>query len=225
MNSDSIKALVFDVFGTVVDWRGSIIREGESTWRARGVDVDWPAFADAWRGLYQPAMARVRSGNRGFVKLDDLHRENLEQVLTDFGVSGLSDTDKDELNRIWHRLDPWPDTVAGLNRLKSKFIIATLSNGNISLIVNMAKRAKLPWDCVLGSEVSRQYKPHPEAYLNSVAALGLQPQQCLMVAAHNNDLLAAGRTRFESSVRVAHWRARRTSRHGYKGRTRVRICR
>lgn len=192
MSSEQIKALVFDVFGTVVDWRGSIVREGKRVWRERGVDVDWPAFADAWRGLYQPAMERVRSGNIGFVKLDDLHRENLEQVLQDFNVKGLSEQQKDELNRVWHRLDPWPDTVSGLTRLKSKFIIGTCSNGNIALMVNMAKRAGLPWDCILGAEVARQYKPHPDAYLNSVAALDLSPQQCVMVAAHNNDLVAAG---------------------------------
>ncbi|MEM7404822.1 MAG: haloacid dehalogenase type II [Pseudomonadota bacterium] len=187
-----LKALVFDVFGTVVDWRGSIAREGEAVWRARGVDVDWAAFADAWRGLYQPSMERVRSGDRGFVKLDELHRENLDQVLADFGVTALDEASKQDLNRIWHRLDPWPDSVSGLTRLKSRFTIGTLSNGNIALMVNMAKRAGLPWDVILGAEVSRQYKPHPDAYLNTVAALGLDPAECMLVAAHNSDLKAAG---------------------------------
>ena len=188
----TIKACIFDVFGTVVDWRGSIIREGQSEWRQRGVDVDWPAFADAWRSLYQPSMERVRSGKEDFIKLDDLHRDNLEQVLHDFGVTHLSDADKDNLNKVWHRLDPWPDVVNGLTRLKSKFVVGPMSNGNIALMVNMAKRAALPWDVILGAEVSRQYKPHPDSYRRSIAALGIEPNECLMVAAHNDDLVAAG---------------------------------
>ncbi len=195
----TLKACTFDVFGTVVDWRGSIIAEGEAIWRERGVDVDWPAFADAWRGLYQPAMERVRSGNIDFVKPDVLHRENLEQVLADFGVTGLSDADKAELNTMWHRLRPWPDSVTGLTRLKQKYIIAPVSNGNISLIVNMAKFAGLPWDVVLGAEVARQYKPHPDAYLNSAAALDLAPEECMLIAAHNDDLVAAQAQGFKAA--------------------------
>lgn len=195
----TLKACTFDVFGTVVDWRGSIVAEGEAVWRARGVDVDWPAFADAWRGLYQPAMERVRSGNIDFVKLDVLHRENLEQVLKDFGVTGLSEADKAELNTVWHRLRPWPDSVSGLTRLKQKFIIAPLSNGNISLIVNMAKAGGLPWDVVLGAEVARQYKPHPDAYLNSAKALDLPPEECMLIAAHNEDLAAAQAQGFKAA--------------------------
>ena len=195
----TLKACTFDVFGTVVDWRGSIIAEGENVWRARGVDVDWPAFADAWRGLYQPAMERVRSGNIDFVKLDVLHRENLEQVLSDFDVTGLSEADKAELNTVWHRLNPWPDSVSGLTRLKQKYIIAPLSNGNISLIVNMAKHGGLPWDVVLGAEVARQYKPHPDAYLNSAAALDLRPEECMLIAAHNEDLAAAKAQGFKTA--------------------------
>jgi len=187
----AIKACVFDVFGTVVDWRGSIVAEGEAVWRERGVDVDWPAFADAWRNLYQPSMERVRSGREGFIKLDDLHRDNLEQVLEAFDVTSLSAADKVELNEIWHRLNPWPDVVEGLTRLKTRYIIGTMSNGNIALMVNMAKRAGLPWDVILGAEISRQYKPHPDSYRNSVAALGLEPSEVLMVAAHNSDLVAA----------------------------------
>jgi len=187
----SIQALTFDVFGTVVDWRSSIIREGEVVGRAHNAQVDWARFADAWRGLYQPNMDRVRSGAIGWTKLDDLHRMALDQLLVDFRITGLSEAEIDHLNRAWHRLDPWPDAVPGLTRLKRRFILATLSNGNVALMVNMAKRAGLPWDAVLGAEVARHYKPEPEAYLVTADLLGLAPEQCLMVAAHNGDLGAA----------------------------------
>jgi 2-haloacid dehalogenase len=187
----TVQALTFDVFGTVVDWRSSIIREGEALGRARGLSVDWPKFADAWRGLYQPNLDRVRSGAIGWTKLDDLHRMALDRILVDFKITGLSETEIDHLNRAWHRLDPWPDTVPGLTRLKRRYVLATLSNGNVALIVNMARRAGLPWDAVLGAEVARHYKPRPEAYLTTAAMLGLRPEQCLMVAAHNGDLAAA----------------------------------
>ncbi len=187
----SIQALTFDVFGTVVDWRSSIIREGEAVGRAHNLQVDWARFADAWRGLYQPNMDRVRSGAIGWTKLDDLHRMALDQLLVDFRITGLGEADIDHLNRAWHRLDPWPDAVPGLTRLKRRFILATLSNGNVALMVNMAKRAGLPWDAVLGAEVARHYKPQREAYLTTAAMLGLRPEQCLMVAAHNGDLAAA----------------------------------
>jgi len=197
MALSNLAAVTFDVFGTVVDWRGSIIEEGERVWRGRGLDVDWAAFADAWRGLYQPAMQRVRSGEIGFVKLDLLHRQNLDQVLEQFGHADFPQADRAELNRVWHRLRPWPDTVAGLTRLKSRYIIATLSNGNIALMVNMAKNADLPWDAILGSEVARQYKPHPDAYRLSAAALDLPPERCMLVAAHNGDLVAAGEAGFQ----------------------------
>jgi 2-haloacid dehalogenase len=193
MDPASIGALTFDVFGTVVDWRSSIIREGQAFGKHRGLQVDWAKFADAWRGLYQPAMEEVRSGRRPWVRLDDLHRESLVRLLRDFGVGGLSPAEIDDLNRAWHRLDPWPDAVAGLTRLKRRYVLATLSNGNIALMVNMAKRAGLPWDTILGAEVARAYKPTPEAYLRSADALGLRPEQCLMVAAHPSDLAAAAR--------------------------------
>ena len=193
MDPASINALTFDVFGTVVDWRSSIIREGETFGKSRGLAVDWEKLADAWRGLYQPAMDEVRSGRRPWVRLDDLHRESLVRLLREFGVSGLSPAEIDDLNHAWHRLDPWPDAVAGLTRLKRRYILATLSNGNIALMVNMAKRAGLPWDTVLGAEIARAYKPMPEAYLRSAEALGLRPEQCLMVAAHPGDLAAAAR--------------------------------
>ena len=192
MGAADIKACLFDVFGTVVDWRSSITREGEALGRAKGIEVDWAAFADGWRGLYQPAMEKVRSGGMDWVALDVLHRMNLDEMLAKHGIDNLSEDEIDHFNRAWHRLDPWPDSVAGLTRLKAKFIIATLSNGNIALMVNMAKRAGLPWDMVLGAEIARAYKPQPEAYLRSCAALGLEPGQCMLVAAHNSDLVAAG---------------------------------
>jgi len=188
-----IRALTFDVFGTVVDWRGSIAREVAAVAGRKGVTIDGPAFADAWRNLYQPAMTRVRKGERPFTKLDVLHRENLDQILPRFGLGGLDEAERDELNRAWHRLDPWPDTVPGLTRLKRKFILATLSNGNVALMVNMARRAGLPWDTILGAEVARAYKPQPEAYLSAADMLGLKPEQVALVAAHNGDLVAARR--------------------------------
>jgi 2-haloacid dehalogenase len=192
METTAIRALTFDVFGTVVDWRQSLIREGEALGRARGLSADWAAFADAWRGLYQPMLSRVRDGEMPWTKLDDLHRMALDRLIVEFKLTGLGEEEIDHLNRAWHRLDPWPDAVPGLTRLRRKFILATLSNGNVALIVNMARRAGLPWDAVLGAEVARHYKPQPEAYLTTAALLGLRPEQCLMVAAHNNDLAAAG---------------------------------
>ena len=188
----AFKALLFDVFGTVVDWRGSIIAEGQAFGRARGLDVDWAAFADGWRAKYQPAMQRVRDGQTGWVKLDDLHRQNLDELLEEMAITGLTRAEIDHWNRVWHRLNAWPDTIEGLTRLKTKFILATLSNGNVALIVNMAKHANLPWDAVLGAEVAGHYKPQPEAYLKTAQILGLAPEECLMVAAHNSDLVAAG---------------------------------
>ncbi len=187
----AVKALAFDVFGTVVDWRGSIIEMGPAFGAAHGFELDWPAFANAWRAEYQPSMARVRSGEIGFVKLDVLHRMNLEKVLNDFGISGLSEAALDDFNRMWHRLDPWPDVIAGLTRLKTKYILVTLSNGNVSLMVDMAKRAGLPWDMILGAEIAGNYKPQPEVYQNAADVLDLAPSEVLMVAAHNGDLLAA----------------------------------
>ena len=187
----SVKALTFDVFGTVVDWRRSIIREGEALGRAKGLTVDWPQFADAWRGLYQPMLSRVRNGELPWTRLDDLHRMSLDRLLTEFGITGLDEAEIDHLNRAWHRLDPWSDAVPGLLRLRQRFILATCSNGNVALIVNMAKRAGLPWDAVLGAEVARHYKPQRETYLITADLLGLRPEQCAMVAAHNGDLAAA----------------------------------
>ncbi|HZZ37259.1 MAG TPA: haloacid dehalogenase type II [Caulobacteraceae bacterium] len=186
-----IRALAFDVFGTVVDWRSSVARETGATLEPKGYDLDWPAFADRWRARYQPAMEKVRSGERPWTILDDLHRENLIGLMSESDVSGLTEAEIDDLNRAWHRLDPWPDTVEGLGRLKRRFILATCSNGNVALMVNMAKRAGLPWDAILGAETARAYKPAPEAYDRTVAMLGLKPGQCMMVAAHPYDLTAA----------------------------------
>jgi 2-haloacid dehalogenase len=186
------QALLFDVFGTCVDWRSGVIREGEALGRRLGIgDVDWAAFADAWRAQYQPRMETVRSGQRPWTTLDVLHREALDRLLPEFGLERLSETDRADLTRAWHRLDPWPDVVAGLTRLKRRFIIAPNSNGNIALIVDMAKRAGLPWDAILGAEITRAYKPQPAAYLGNVEALSLTPPEVMMVAAHNSDLIAA----------------------------------
>ena len=191
MSPDEIEALTFDVFGTVVDWRGGIAREAGAILGAGGVERDWAAFADRWRALYQPAMEAVRSGRRPWTKLDDLHRENLVALLEDLAIGDLGEAEIDHLNRAWHRLVPWPDAVEGLCRLKRRYILATLSNGNVALMVNLAKRAGLPWDVILGAEVARAYKPQPEAYLRSAALLDLPPSACMMVAAHGRDLIAA----------------------------------
>lgn len=188
---DSIKAVVFDVFGTVVDWRTSIMRQGRELGERIGIDADWEAFADAWRGKYQPSMEQVRSGKRPWTKLDDLHRESLLELIDEFEIKGLSEDDIYEFNKAWHRLDPWPDSVEGLTRLKRKYIIATLSNGNVALLTNMAKRAGLPWDAILGAEPARAYKPTPESYLRTADFLGLPTGQMMLCAAHNDDLVAA----------------------------------
>ncbi len=186
-----IKALLFDVFGTVVDWRSGIIRELSSWGKDNHVAADWPAIADGWRGLYQPAMQRIRAGNRGFVRLDILHEENLRDIFAQHGVDVPTGESLHRLVTAWHRLDPWPDCVSGLERLKSNYIIAPCSNGNIALMTNMAKRAGLPWDVILGAEVAQAYKPDPQAYLGSADALCLLPEECMMVAAHLDDLEAA----------------------------------
>jgi len=188
-----IKALGFDVFGTVVDWRTSVAREAEAVGRAKGNAVDWTAFAVAWRKLYQPQMQRVRSGELPWTKLDDLHRMSLDRLIVEFGLKGLSEEETDHLNRAWHRLDPWPDAVPGLTRLKTRYALTTLSNGNVALMVNMAKRAGLPWDAILGAEPTRHYKPDPEAYLGTADYLGVRPDQLMLVAAHNGDLAAASK--------------------------------
>jgi len=190
-NRLGVKALAFDVFGTVVDWRGSIIREGTRWGEVKGLRVDWDKFADRWREGYRPAMDRVRQGALPWMKLDELHRLILDELLVEFGISGLTEEEKDHWNRVWHRLTPWPDVVDGLMRLKQDFIITTLSNGNVSLLVEMAKFAGLPWDTVLSAELFHHYKPDGEVYLGAADLLGCEPGELMMVAAHPSDLKAA----------------------------------
>ncbi len=186
-----IRALIFDVFGTVVDWRGSIVRECRALGRRKKIAADWDAFADAWRAGYKPAMARVRSGELPWMNIDQLHRMILDDLLGQFGIDSLTEEEIDQLNRVWHRLAPWPDARKGLALLKRSHVIATLSNGNVSLLVNMAKHGRLPWDTVLSAELFRHYKPDPEAYLGAAAMLGFEPSEVMMVAAHKDDLRAA----------------------------------
>jgi 2-haloacid dehalogenase len=181
------RILAFDIFGTVVDWHGSIVREVSE----RHPQVDANAFALAWRAGYQPAMARVRSGELGWTRIDELHRLILDELLPRFGLDHLGDAERADLNRVWHRLDAWPDSVAGLTRLKSKHLICTLSNGNIGLLTDMAKRAGLPWDCVLSAEVFRAYKPDPRTYLGVAQTFDAAPAEVMLVAAHQDDLAAA----------------------------------
>lgn len=186
------KAYLFDVFGTVVDWRTGVATEVDKHFSERKIKHDPLEFADAWRGKYQPAMERIRSGNRGYVSLDVLHRENLDELLKEYSLdSEFSNEVRTELNRAWEKLPPWHDSVSGLENLKKKAIIAPCSNGSIALMTRLAKFGNLPWDCVLGAEIAGNYKPHPDAYLRSVAALGLSPAEVVMVAAHNDDLFAA----------------------------------
>ncbi len=189
----NVKALTFDVFGTVADWRGSIAREVRAMASEKKLRVNASKFADAWRSGYRPAMNRVANGELPWTKIDDLHRMILDEVLAKFRVSALSELEKVELNRVWHRLKPWPDTVRGLKRLKKKFTISTLSNGNVALLNNMAKNAGLPWDLILSAEIFHHYKPEPEVYLGAADILGLQPHEVMMVAAHKDDLRAAAR--------------------------------
>ena len=190
---EMLKALVFDTFGTLVDWRGSIIAEGAAWGKAHKITIDWARFADRWRAGYKPAMDKVRKGEMSWTKLDVLHRTLLDELLKEFGIVGLTEEEKDHWNRVWHRLKPWPDSVAGLTRLKKKFTIAPLSNGNVSLLTDMAKNAGLPWDLILSAELARHYKPDREAYLSAVELLSLRPEEVMMTAAHRNDLNAARR--------------------------------
>lgn len=183
-----ITILVFDTFGTVVDWRGTIVSEGAELSKRKGLRVDWAAFADAWRAEYRPSMDRVRKGELPWTNLDGLHRMSLEAIAPRFGLQALSAAEMAHLHHVWHRCRPWPDSVDGLTRLKTRFVIAPLSNGNISLITNMAKRGGLPWDCVLGAELVQHYKPDPETYLSPAKFFDVAPSQVMMVAAHTPDL-------------------------------------
>ena len=188
---DTIQALTFDVFGTVVDWYGTIVREGNAWGQAKGISVDWAQFALDWRSGYQPTIARVRRGELPWLSIDALHRMILDELLVTYGITGLSEAETDDWNRVWHRLTPWPDVISGLARLKQRYIIATLSNGNVALLTNMAKQASLPWDCILSAELMHHYKPDPRVYQGAADLLGLPPDQVLMVAAHQGDLRAA----------------------------------
>jgi 2-haloacid dehalogenase len=188
-----VKALVFDVFGTVVDWRASVIRELEEFGRAKGIAADWTGFADDWRAGYQPAMDRVRKGEVPWTVLDDLHRATLETLLEKYRIAGVTEADKVHLTKAWHRLSPWPDAVPGLARLKRKYIIGTLSNGNVALMLNLAKHAGLPWDMIFGAELVQRYKPDPRTYQAVPKLLRVTPGEVMLVAAHNGDLVAAGR--------------------------------
>jgi 2-haloacid dehalogenase len=186
----AIKALFFDVFGTLVDWRSSVAREARRILAPLGISLDWPAFADAWRRQYQPAMEEVRSGRMPYVKLDVLHRQMLQKVLKDLRLD-LADSVLDELNLAWHRLDAWPDVTSGMARLRKRFRVAPVSNGNIALMADLARRNELHWDAILGAEVARDFKPQPAVYLRAADAFSLEPDECLMCAAHAADLKAA----------------------------------
>ena len=203
-----VKALIFDVFGTVVDWRTSVARESELVLKPRGYALDWLAFADAWRDEYQPAMEEVRTGVIPFSKLDVLHRRNLERILPRFKVSGLDEATLQHLNKAWHRLDGWPDAAPGLQRLHKKYLIAPCSNGNISLMCGIARRNDFPWDAILGAEIAGDYKPKPIVYLRSAGAFDCKPHEVVMVAAHSGDLAAAAAT----GLKTAH--VARPNEHG-----------
>lgn len=192
MSDQRVEALLFDVFGTIVDWRRGVIREAESLGRERGVDVDWAAFADAWREEYGPSLARVREGELDWRNLDALHRSSLEKLIGRFGITGFTETDRVRLTRAWHRLDPWPDAIPGLRRLKPQYVIAPLSNGHVRLLTNMGKRAGIPWDLILSAELARDYKPAEAVYRTAVDLLDLDAEEVMMVAAHERDLEAAG---------------------------------
>ena len=196
----AVKALLFDVFGTLVDWRGGVAREAEATLGPRGYNLDWLAFADAWRGEYQDAMEEVRSGRLPFCKLDVLHRRNLDRILPRFAADAVGEQDRRALNMAWHRLDAWPEVSAGLHRLKRRYLLAPLSNGNISLMIDLARRNGFPWDAILGAEFAGDYKPKPRVYLAGAEAFDLAPSDCLMVAAHSSDLAAAAAV----GLRTAH---------------------
>ncbi len=186
-----VKALLFDVFGTLADWRTGVAREAKAILEPHGFALDWLAFADAWRGEYQGAVEEVRSGRIAFCKLDVLHRRNLDLVLPRFGAGSLGEEDRRQLNMAWHRLDAWPDVPAALARLKPRYLLAPLSNGNISIMVDLARRNGFPWDAILGAEVAGDYKPKPRVYLSAAEAFDLKASECMMVAAHSSDLEAA----------------------------------
>lgn len=193
-----LRAIVFDVFGTLVDWRGSIIHEGQRWGESMGFALDWAAFADEWRRRYRPSLDRVRQGEIPWTRLDALHRASLDEVLNEFGIFGLTEDEKVHWTHVWHRLEPWPDTVPGLNRLKEKFMIAPLSNGNLSMLTNLAKTSRLPWDAILSADLVKHYKPDREVYLMAAELLDLHPSEIMLVAAHLYDLCAARQLGFRT---------------------------
>ncbi|MBI1396695.1 MAG: haloacid dehalogenase type II [Betaproteobacteria bacterium] len=205
---DGVKALFFDVFGTVVDWRTSVAREARVLLEPRGYSLDWLAFADAWRAEYQPGMEEVRSGRLPFARLDVIHRRMLDRIVPKFDLGKLDETTLRNLNLAWHRLDAWPDSTRGLHRLREKYFIAPVSNGNIALMVDLARRNDFRWDTILGAEIAGDYKPKPRVYLAAAEALALEPGQCMMVAAHSDDLAAAA----SNGLRTAH--VARPNEHG-----------
>ena len=194
-----VRALLFDVFGTLVDWRSGVAREAKAVLEPLGFSLDWMAFADAWRGQYQPAMEEVRSGRIRYTKLDVLHRQTLQRILPRFGISGLDDEHVDRLTFAWHQLDAWPDVRSGLQRLRERFLIAPVSNGNIAMMCDLARRNDFHWDAILGADVARDFKPKAAVYLDAADALGFSPRECMMCAAHGSDLEAAA----ENGLRTA----------------------
>jgi 2-haloacid dehalogenase len=198
--AETVKALFYDVFGTLMDWRNSIARESRAVLEPLGYKLDWIAFADAWRGQYQPSMEKIRSGGQSFVKLDILHRTNLETIMPQFGIDTLPEPTMRHLNLAWHRLDAWPDVPGGMRRLRKKFLLAPCSNGNIALMADLARKNDIWWDAILGSEIARDFKPKPGVYLAACEAFNLAPEECMMVAAHSRDLKAAAAL----SLRTAH---------------------
>lgn len=191
MNLSGVKALTFDVFGTVVDWRGSIIADATAFGDSKGISVDWERFVDAWKTCYRPGMDRVNTGEVPWTTVYAIYRTKLEELLVEFGIADLTEAEKHHFNRAWERLDPWPDSVPALTRLKRKFILSTLSNGDFACLVNMAKHAGLPWDCIIVAENARRYKPDPSVYRLAIQLLGCRPEEVMMVAAHNYDLAHA----------------------------------
>ena len=190
---DGVKAMVFDVFGTLVDWRTCVARESRTILEPLGYKLDWIAFANAWRAEYQPGMEEIRAGRKPFSRLDVVHRGMLDRVRPRFGLQSLDEPTLRNLNLVWHRLDAWPGVTAGLHRLRRRFMLAPCSNGNISLMVGLARRNEFPWDAILGAEIAGDYKPKPRVYLAAAEALGIEPHECMMVAAHSNDLEAAAK--------------------------------
>jgi 2-haloacid dehalogenase len=194
-----VRALLFDVFGTLVDWRSGVAREAKAILQPLGFSLDWLAFADAWRAQYQPALEEVRSGRLPYAKLDVLHRQTLQRILPRFGIGGLEEGHLDRLTLAWHQLDAWPDVPTGLARIRQRFLIAPVSNGNIAIMCDLARRNDFRWDAILGADLARDFKPKAAVYLTAAEALGLRPEECMMCAAHGSDLAAAA----ENGLRTA----------------------